>query len=67
MLLLKFTDQQSFDTGFTCLNGNAFKFDNYKSELTLKLFTTESATNAVLQMATHGLIEGTNFSREHHA
>lgn len=67
MLLIKFADQQSFNTGFTCLNGNAFKFDNYKSELTLKLFTEESAVNAVLQMATHGLIEGTNFSREHHA
>ena len=61
-LAIKFPNEQSFNTGFTVLNGNAFKFDNYKSLRTLRFFTEEQQHNAVLQLVAVGLEEGTTFT-----
>ena len=63
-LAMKFKTKAAFDTGFTCLNGNAFKFVNYKSVQTLRFFTTEQINNAVLQVQAAGLVEGTDFTLE---
>ena len=59
---IKFSTEQSFGTGYTALNGNAFKFDNYKSVQTLRFFTTEQRDNAVLQLVAAGLVEGAGFN-----
>ena len=61
-LCIKFSTEDSFNTGYTALNGNAFKFDNYKSLNTLKFFTTEQVDNAVLQIESNGLIQDTHFN-----
>lgn len=60
-LAIKFNTEAAFDTGFTALRGNAFSFDNYKSEKTLKFFTSEVRNNAVLHLKTV-LEEGTHFN-----
>jgi hypothetical protein len=61
-LCIKFNTDESFDTGYTALRGNAFKFDNYKSLKTLKFFTTEQLDNAVLQIQSHGLQQDNHFN-----
>ena len=61
-LCIKFATVESFNAGYTALNGNAFKFDNYKSLNTLKFFTTEQIDNAVLQIQSNGLIQDTHFN-----
>ena len=61
-LCIKFNTHESFNAGYTALNGNAFKFDNYKSLNTLKFFTTEQIDNAVLQIQSNGLIQDTHFN-----
>lgn len=61
-LCIKFATEDSFNTGYTALNGNAFKFDNYKSLNTLKFFTTEQIDNAMLQIQSCGLVQGTHFN-----
>jgi len=60
-LAIKFTNEKTFDTGFTALRGNAFSFDNYKAEKTLKFFTSEVRDNATLHLKTL-LEEGTDFN-----
>jgi hypothetical protein len=49
---IKFKTENAFNAGFAALRGNAFSFDNYKSEKTLKFFTTEVRDNAVLHLKT---------------
>ncbi len=61
-LAIKFPNEKSFDAGYTVLNGNAFKFDNYKALHTLRFFTKEQQDNAVLQLVAVGLEEGTTFT-----
>lgn len=63
-LAMKFKTKAAFDTGYTCLNGNAFKFDNYKSVQTLRFFTEEQLINAVLQVQAAGLVKETDFTIE---
>ena len=61
-LCIKFSTEDSFNAGYTALNGNAFKFDNYKSLNTLKFFTTEQIDNAALLIESKGLIQDTHFN-----
>jgi hypothetical protein len=60
-LAMKFKTEQAFDTGYTALKGNAFSFDNYNTEKTLRFFTSEVRDNAVLHLKSL-LEEGTDFS-----
>lgn len=61
MLYIKFTSEKSFTAGCASLVGSTY-FDNYKTEQALKFFTTASIANAVLTLASHGLVEGTHFN-----
>lgn len=58
---IKFNTEQAFNTGYTALKGNAFSFDNYKAEKTLRFFTSEVRDNAVLHLKTL-LEEGPDFN-----
>jgi hypothetical protein len=60
-LAIKFNNEQAFNTGYNALKGNAFSFDNYKAEKTLKFFTSEVRDNAVLHLKSV-LEEGTHFN-----
>lgn len=57
---IKFNTEQAFNTGYTSLKGNAFSFDNYKAEKTLRFFTSEVRNNATLHLKTL-LEEDTDF------
>ena len=59
---LKFNSQTSFNTALNSLSGNNFKFDNCRDELALKFFTTECVGNAILDLTSKGLCEGTDFN-----
>lgn len=61
---LHFNSQTSFITAYNALSGNNFKFDNYRDELALKFFTTECVSNAILDLTSKGLTEGTDFTFE---
>ena len=61
---LRFNSQPSFNTAYNALSGNNFKFDNHRDELTLKFFTTECVSNAILDLTSKGLAEGNDFTFE---
>ena len=58
---LQFNSQTAFTTAYNALSGNNFKFDNYRADLALKFFTTECVSNAILDLTSKGLVEGTDF------
>jgi len=58
---LQFNSQTSFNTAHNVLGGNNFMFDNYRDDLALKFFTTESVRNAILTLTSKGLVEGADF------
>ena len=64
VLAMKFKTKSAFDTGYTCLNGNNFKFDNHKDALTLLFFTDKQLEGAVFQVQAAGLVEGVDFTLE---
>jgi len=59
---LKFATVSAFNTAYNALSGNNFKFDNHRDELALKFFTTECVRNAILDLTSKGLSEGTDFN-----
>lgn len=63
-LAMKFKTKTAFDTGYCCLNGNDFKFDNYKEVQTLRFFTNHQLISAVLQIQAAGLVQGIDFTLE---
>lgn len=63
-LVMKFKTKSAFDTGYTCLNGNNFKFDNFKSAQTLRFFTDKQLEGAVFQVEAAGLIQNVDFTIE---
>ena len=60
-LAMKFNNTEAFNAGYNSLKGNAFSFDNYNTEKTLRFFTSEVRDNAVLHLKSL-LEEGTDFS-----
>ena len=62
-LAIKFSTEESYDTAYAALAGNAFKFDNHKSIRTLRFFTNEQRGNALLHLAATGLVEGDDFNQ----
>lgn len=64
VLAMKFNTEQAYNTGYCCLNGNNFKFDNHKNALTLLFFTDKQLEGAVFQVQAAGLVEGLDFTLE---
>ena len=60
-LIIKFLSNDAYKSGYTSLHGSAFKFDNYESLNLFKFFTGEQLNNAMLQLASIGLVQGTDF------
>ena len=63
-LYIKFNTQDAFNTAYTCLEGNAFKFNTYRDFMTLKLFTIEQLEKAILHMFSCGVTEGINYNQQ---
>ena len=60
-MMIQCNNDNSLKSAYTILGGNNFSFDYYKSLNTLKFFTTETITNAVLVLESIGLRKNTDF------
>jgi len=64
---LQFATVVAFNTAHNALGGNNFKYDNYRADLALKFFTTESVRNAIFDLTSKGLVEGRDFTFNRYA
>ena len=60
-LALQFKTVEAFNTAFTSLNGNAFKFDTYQTIQILRFFTKEAMDNAILHIAAEGIVQDVDY------